>query len=160
MRLFRSSPLSGCLLSEVRGRGLLSEVRARAAGRALTPSRPLSSGVSGYGHDVFGDSAGMVPVVASEASEGLEGLYDHGPTTVGSFSSRGFVVNGISIPGTVLLLRSQSFFFAAPSLEARAAPLNERRAPTDAGGVPLSGAKAGRPPCCRRAADVWILTPQ
>jgi len=93
-------------------RRLSSAAGERGGGRKYVPQH------QGYGHDILGDRAGFQPV-ESAALRDIDGLVNHGPTCVDSFSSTGFVVNGISLPGAVLLLPDQSFLFAAPSIQVR-----------------------------------------
>lgn len=89
--------------------GFARRLSSRSGGRRHSPH-------GGYGHDVLGDNAGFRPIQSS-AAEGIEGIVNHGATSVDSFSSSGFVINGISLAGPVLLLPEQSFMFSPASLQ-------------------------------------------
>lgn len=124
--------------------------RTAHSARVAASPRRSSSGSSGrrhtpqggYGHDVLGDNAGFRPV-QSAGAQGVEGLVNHGPTCIDRFSSRGFVVNGISLPDAVLLLPGQSFLFAVPRIQASPAQM--------AHGSPLHFSGAEQPPRPRLA---------
>jgi len=94
--------------SRVALRALSSGGGGRRTSRRHTPH-------SGYGHDILGDTGGFQPL-SEEVSRGVDGLFAHGTTSVESYSSRGFVVNGVQLPGAVLLLPDQSFLFSAAAV--------------------------------------------